>query len=72
MSGIQVTRTTEGNVKIEAVTPKGTARLTVTPDYARRVAAQLIAASQGAQAGREQSSIEAMIEGLFRGMGGRR
>lgn len=44
VSGVTVQRTAKG-VEIACVVGEKTARLTVTPDYAKRLAAQLVAAS---------------------------
>jgi hypothetical protein len=67
MSGIQARRADDGNVLIEATAPGGTVKLRVTPEYARRIAAQLIASSQPSQSRSDFDDFGKMLDNLFRG-----
>lgn len=50
MSGVNIERGPDGTVVIEATAKTGVVRLRVTREYARRVAARLVAASMEAEA----------------------
>lgn len=62
-AGISVKHLSTGLVHIIATTERGTVRLTVTKEYARKVAAQLL----GDEPGKERSPLHRALADLLKG-----
>lgn len=70
--GIDVTALGDGNVRIEARTPKGTVKLTVTREYARGLADRLLAvAGNEPPKSKHDEIVETLRAAIGRAAGGR-